>query len=141
VVLAAPPPERLAGLPNDPLAGRLLQFAANSADPRTGFLPDQVDHTGCITRASRRCWPQTEFAKALLAEAESGNETAGVNARAVLARIFESYLTGCVPGGWHDQFDAAGHPITPYIPASTLYHLFLATAEATRVLQDSPVTG
>jgi mannose-6-phosphate isomerase len=38
-----------------------------------------------------------------------------------------------VPGGWIDHIDPMGRPIVAMIPASTLYHLFMAVAEAARV--------
>ena len=38
------------------------------------------------------------------------------------------------PGGWMDQFDAAGKPLTEFVPASTFYHVFCAIAEADRAL-------
>jgi mannose-6-phosphate isomerase len=39
------------------------------------------------------------------------------------------------PAGWIDHLDASGQPIVDYAPASTLYHMVLATAEANRLPQ------
>jgi mannose/cellobiose epimerase-like protein (N-acyl-D-glucosamine 2-epimerase family) len=43
------------------------------------------------------------------------------------------FLGRPVPGGWIDHVDANGAPIIDFMPASTLYHVFLAAAEADRV--------
>jgi mannose-6-phosphate isomerase len=89
---------------------------------------------GAARRTSRRAWPQTELAKAWLAEAERGRPEAAKRARAVLTAFAEHYLDKPVPGAWIDQFDAAGQQISRYLPATTLYHVFAAIAEADRVL-------
>lgn len=126
--------ERLTGLAPDPRASALLDRAMATAQPETGFLPDEVDVDGAILRASRRCWPQTEAAKAWCAEHEAGRTGAAQAAERVLQGISRHYLAGPVAGGWIDRFDGAGQPAVNDIPASTLYHLFVAIAEADRVL-------
>src|SRR5262249_45251187 len=40
--------------------------------------------------------------------------------------------------GWDDHVDSMGRPIVTMIPASTLYHLFMAVAEAARVTSMPP---
>jgi mannose/cellobiose epimerase-like protein (N-acyl-D-glucosamine 2-epimerase family) len=124
----------LCGVEADPLAGDLLRFALGSADAETGFIVDEVDHAGTIRKSSRRCWPQTELAKALLAASQAGLPGAAADAARVLQAITAHYLAGPFPGGWLDQFDASGRSLAEYVPASTFYHLFCAAAEADRVL-------
>jgi hypothetical protein len=46
-----------------------------------------------------------------------------------------------VAGGWIDHVDATGAPIVDSMPASTLYHVFLAAAEADRVWGDPGTLG
>jgi mannose/cellobiose epimerase-like protein (N-acyl-D-glucosamine 2-epimerase family) len=54
-------------------------------------------------------------------------------ANSALDVLFSRYLNGVPPGGWIDQFDAAGAPVSQSMPASTLYHVFLAFTEALRL--------
>ena len=48
-------------------------------------------------------------------------------------RLLGAFLGRPVAGGWIDHVDATGAPIVDSMPASTLYHVFLAAAEADRV--------
>jgi len=100
-----------------------------------GCLVDEGNAEGAITRASRRCWPQTEFAKAWIAQAEGGEAGAAEQARAALKLLKTHYLDHAVKGGWYDQFDADGRSIVDYIPASSFYHVLCAVSEAEQVLQ------
>ena len=43
------------------------------------------------------------------------------------------FLGRPVAGGWIDHVDANGAPMVDFMPASTLYHVFLAAAEADRL--------
>jgi mannose/cellobiose epimerase-like protein (N-acyl-D-glucosamine 2-epimerase family) len=126
--------DRMASLPRDPAAKAFTAFALNHADPTSGLIPDEVLADGAPHPRRFRCWPQTELAKALLAAHESGDADARDQAADALLRLHARYLTGCVPGGWIDQFDAAGNGLVDHMPASTFYHLFCAIAEGDRVL-------
>jgi len=134
--------ERLTGTPQGGLASELLDAALHTADETTGFLIDEIDRQHRVRRSTRRSWVQTELAKAWMAEAEAGRAGAADEARAVLAALKQHYLDQPFPGGWMDQFDAAGKPLTEFVPASTLYHVFCAIAEADRALgvQPTPAT-
>ena len=130
--------EAMFGLPRGSLASRMLDDGLRFADPATGFLPDEARRDGATHRATRRCWPQTELAKAWLAEAEAGRDGAAAAACAALERLRDGYLASPVAGGWIDQFDGAGRPIAEHVPASTLYHVFGAVVEADRVIGRGP---
>ena len=98
-------------------------------------LPDRRGHAdGDIRRHSRRLWPQTEIAKAWIAQAEGGEAGAADEARAALARLERHYLSHPVKGGWYDQFDRDGNSLVATIPASSFYHVLCAVAEAEQVL-------
>ncbi len=125
--------EAMFGLPRGALASRMLDDGLRFADPDTGFLPDEARRNGDTHRRTRRCWPQTELAKAWLAEADAGRDGAAAAACAALARLRDGYLASPVAGGWIDQFDGEGRPIVAHVPASTLYHVFGAVVEADRV--------
>jgi mannose-6-phosphate isomerase len=125
---------RLAGRRREPLAAQLLDFAASRADAATGLVFDGVSRANEPRLRSRRCWPQTELAKAWLAAHETGRAGALDAADRVLGSVARHYLSVPVKGGWVDKLDEAGAPIGPTMPASTLYHLFCAAAEIDRVL-------
>jgi mannose/cellobiose epimerase-like protein (N-acyl-D-glucosamine 2-epimerase family) len=126
--------ERITGCPTARQRAALMSSLLRYRDA-AGCLVDQGDAEGRITRSSRRCWPQTEFAKAWIAQAESGEAGADEQARAALALLHKHYLDHPVRGGWYDQFDGDGRSIVDYIPASSFYHVLCAVSEAEQVLQ------
>lgn len=124
--------ERLAGRKPDPVAQRFVEMAVAASDPETGLIPDEIRSDGAPHPRRFRCWPQTELAKALLSVHENGGEPGP--AVAALKRLHAQYFTGCIPGGWIDQFDAYGAALVDRMPASTFYHVFCTIADADRVL-------
>jgi mannose-6-phosphate isomerase len=112
----------------------LLASALRYREQATGCLLDEGDAAGNVRRHTRRLWPQTEFAKAWIAQAEAGEAGAAEQARAALARLERHYLRHPVAGGWYDQFDRDGRSLVATIPASSFYHVLCATVEATSVL-------
>ena len=126
--------ERITGCPTLKYRSALLRTALRYRDERTGCLVDEGNVEGRITKSSGRCWPQTEIAKAWMAQAESGEAGADDAARAALARLERYYLRHPVKGGWYDQFDHDNGPSLEPIPASSFYHILCAVAEADRVL-------
>jgi mannose-6-phosphate isomerase len=106
---------------------------AQGSDPE-GLIIDQVRNDGVPVRRSRRVWPHAEAIKAHAAQYEAGDRGAALRALSTLAVLRARFLQAPVQGGWIDHIDAAGHPLVDDMPASTLYHVFLAFAEAHRVL-------
>jgi mannose-6-phosphate isomerase len=130
--------ERITGCPTKRPRAELLETALRYRDEATGCLVDEGDAEGRIRRPTRRLWPQTEMAKAWLAQAEAGEAGAAGEARSALARLDRHYLRHPVVGGWYDQFDRDGASMVAAIPASSFYHVLSAAAEAERVLGASP---
>src|SRR6266404_8969244 len=126
--------ERITGCPTARHRGQLLASALHYRDPATGLLVDEGDADGNIRKSTRRCWPQTEIAKAWIAQAEAGEAGAADDARTALARLERHYLSHPVAGGWYDQFDRDGNSLVATIPASSFYHVLCAVAEAEQVL-------
>ena len=126
--------ERITGCPTGTRRGELLQSALRYRDAATGCLVDAGDADGNIRRDTRRLWPQTELAKAFIAQAEAGEVGAAGEARAALARLERHYLNHPVAGGWYDQFDGRGTSLVETIPASSFYHVLCAITEAEQVL-------
>lgn len=127
--------ERITGCPTGQRRAELLATALRYRDAATGCLVDEGDDTGNIRRATRRLWPQTEIAKAWIAQAESGAAGAAEEARAALVRLERHYLSHPVRGGWYDQFDSEGRSLIDTIPASSFYHVLCAVTEAEQVLE------
>lgn len=127
--------ERITGCPTGQRRAELLATALRYRDATTGCLVDEGGDTGNIRRATRRLWPQTEIAKAWIAQAESGEAGAAEEARAALVRLERHYLSHPVKGGWYDQFDSDGKSLIDTIPASSFYHVLCAVTEAEQVLE------
>ncbi|MFC2970334.1 AGE family epimerase/isomerase [Acidimangrovimonas pyrenivorans] len=116
-----------------PEAERLFAFAEAHGLTETGLIHDELARDGTQRSARHRSWPQTERLKALaLRGEESGAPDLDAIATALTA-LMDHYLAPAPPGTWIDHVDATGAPCVDKIPASTLYHLFLAYAELTRV--------
>jgi mannose-6-phosphate isomerase len=128
--------ERITGCPTAAYRSALLASALRYRDDVTGCIVDEGNAAGEVIKTTRRCWPQTEIAKAWIAQAESGETGAAEEARQALERLRTYYLNHPVTGGWYDQFDAGGNSLVDFIPASTFYHVLCAVAEAERVLGD-----
>jgi mannose/cellobiose epimerase-like protein (N-acyl-D-glucosamine 2-epimerase family) len=126
--------ERITGCPTGRFRAELLASALRYRDEATGCLIDEGTAAGEIKRHSRRCWPQTEIAKAWIAQAEAGEAGAADEARAALSRLQRHYLRHPVAGGWYDQFDREGNSLIATIPASSFYHVLCASVEAEAVL-------
>ena len=124
---------RLIGRPDAPIATTLKAFADAHGRDRDGLVVDQTLDDGGVHRASRRTWPHTEAIKAEVAAHEAGDGTAPERAARIIGRLLDVFLGRPVAGGWIDQVDADGRPLVDFMPASTLYHVFLAMAEAHRV--------
>jgi mannose-6-phosphate isomerase len=126
--------ERITGCPTGQRRAELLATAQRYCDAATGCLVDEGDDAGHTRRSTRRLWPQTEIAKAWIAQAESGEAGAADEARAALVRLERHYLSHPVRGGWYDQFDSDGKSLIDTIPASSFYHVLCAVTEAEQVL-------
>jgi mannose-6-phosphate isomerase len=126
--------ERITGCPTGRYRAQLLSSALRYRDEATGCLIDEGDAEGNIRKSTRRLWPQTEIAKAWIAQAEVGEQGAADKACEALARLHRHYLSHPVAGGWYDQFDRDNRSLVDTIPASSFYHIICAIAEAERVL-------
>ena len=98
-----------------------------------GLVIDELSGDGRVLKPSRRCWPHTEEIKAHAAQHEAGRSGCRERAAATMERLLSRYLSGPFPGGWIEHLDAAGKPMRDDVPASSLYHLAFAVAEADRV--------
>lgn len=115
-------------------ARRLFDFAErHGVDPKTRAVYDVVRDDGAPLKRSSRTWPNTERIKGAVAM----HALWGEDPRAVIVDsgrvLLDRYLAQTPPGVWIDAFDENVTPIAKNIPTSTLYHVFLAFAEALRI--------
>ena len=86
-----------------------------------------------IDRGSRT-WPNTERMKAAVALYElDGVDPAPVIDPTSRSCCWNATCRTIRLGAWIDAFDADGKPVARTVPASTLYHVFLAFAEVLRI--------
>lgn len=112
----------------------LAAFAdSKGCEAKTGLAFDEVWEDGRVKSMTKRSWPQTEALKAELALSELAGQGITPRADALLGNLFHYYLDRNVAGGWNDVVDGANLPVATHIPASTLYHVFLAFTEYLRV--------
>jgi mannose/cellobiose epimerase-like protein (N-acyl-D-glucosamine 2-epimerase family) len=114
--------------------GRLIDRAESmGVDAASGAVRNAVRDDGVVLDGGSRTWPNTERLKAAVAAAEIlGRRGAAAMAEGALGVLLDRYLATPVTGGWYDSFNADGQMSAPNMPASTLYHVFLAFAEALR---------
>jgi len=117
----------------DHLAAALYSYADRYGFDSAGLIVDELLDDGSVHVSSRRCWPHTEAIKANAVAFEAGAASSAERADRLIDRLMDTFLGRPIRAGWIDHVDAEGAPIVSYIPASTLYHVFMATVEADRV--------
>jgi mannose-6-phosphate isomerase len=80
--------ERITNCPTGRHRSQLLHSALRYRDDVTGGLFDEGNLDGSVKKFTRRCWPQTEIAKAWIAQAEAGSR--------VRLTKREMPLSGCI---------------------------------------------
>ena len=113
----------------------LYDTALSSGLLPDGRVMDEVLPGAGPTKASTRLWPHTELAKAAATEYQAGDAAARAVCMAALAQIRDHFCSDGYQGGWIDHLDREGQPMVGYMPATSLYHVFLAVAEASRVFE------
>jgi D,D-heptose 1,7-bisphosphate phosphatase len=111
----------------------LYQHADRYGWDAQNFVIDELDSAGAVVTSARRVWPHAEGLRANIVEGEHGRPGCDERAAFCLARLAETFTGRPVRGGWIDHVDGSGAPLVDMMPASTLYHLFGAIAEAARV--------
>ena len=99
----------------------LHELARTGTDAQSGLVYNALWADGRIKDGGKRLWPQTELLKAELA--------LGLPGEASVARIFRHFLEPAPDGAWIERLDENNAALRAVIPASSLYHLFLAFTE------------
>jgi mannose/cellobiose epimerase-like protein (N-acyl-D-glucosamine 2-epimerase family) len=122
--------QRLTGESVDGYTAALYKHADTHGWDGEGLIVDELGSAGNVITASRRSWPLTEAAKANIAEGERARGTFDEKAAHCFTSLAGRFLQRPIPAGWMDRITASGEPMAEFMPASTLYHVFCATAEA-----------
>ncbi|MBC3766188.1 AGE family epimerase/isomerase [Neptunicella marina] len=101
-------------------------------DEQSGLLFDETTLDGKVTKPTKRLWPITELIKANIAQAQAGDKSYEEKAADAINLLFKYYISDTVKGAYVDQLDENNQVCMDMAPASTLYHLMLACAEAVR---------
>jgi mannose-6-phosphate isomerase len=105
----------------DALVARAM---ATGIDPATGRAVDLCDPAGTVLRATSRSWPHAEAAKALADQIRRGRIDYLPAYRRIVERLLDRYCPPRLQGGWLDQLDAEDRPLSAFMPASSLYHVY-----------------
>jgi mannose-6-phosphate isomerase len=117
-------------------AARLFAGAdRHGYDPEHGGVHDQIDRAGAPLLTTRRIWPVAEAIKAHTARIEAGESIPPGQPDRLIAQLFKDFLRP-ERRGWIETMTRDGTPRQTTLPGSTPYHLFLAAAEAARVLSE-----
>jgi mannose-6-phosphate isomerase len=124
-----------AGEPVDDLVAVLAERGYREGVDAAGAAVEAVAIRSGRRIESRRCWATCEGLKAAASDFETGRESLRAAERATrfLQALRRLFLASPFSAGWVDRVDARGAPLLDYVPASTLYHVMLAVAEADRV--------
>ena len=95
--------------------------------------PDEIAFEPGLSKRTSRVWPHAEGIKAAMIRHEAGEAGAAEVAGGLLATLNAYFLGTPFPAGWMDRVGGNGEPIADVVPASTLYHLYSAFKETTRV--------
>lgn len=102
----------------------VVRALATGIDAATGRAVDLCDPAGTVLRATSRSWPHAEAAKALADQIRRGRLDYLPAYRRVVERLLDRYCPLRLEGGWLDQFDADDRPLSTFMPASSLYHVY-----------------
>ncbi|MBT0586815.1 AGE family epimerase/isomerase [Alteromonas oceanisediminis] len=102
-------------------------------DKHTNLLFDEISPVGVPLKATKRCWPMTEWVKASLAQSDNADDKHNydyiADANNAIASLLQHYRSGAQ---YIDQLGQNNEVTCDHAPASTLYHLLMAEAEIHR---------
>ena len=129
--------DRMAQTDHSTISDVLWETACRTGITPTGHCYDAVNFEYSPVKRSTRLWPHTEGAKAAGARFDKDPAASGI-AKSMLLALNSDFLGEPFAAGWIDHLDPDGAPLVDYVPASSLYHLYLANAELSQLPQ---VTG
>lgn len=115
----------LAGADHSDVARRLWQSATRFGLDLDGTCFDTVGFDGRAIATSHRLWPHAEGIKAAIALHGREENSADILEK-MLGALTRRFLGWPFATGWQDRFDSDWRPVADDVPASSLYHLYLA---------------
>lgn len=115
------------------LADALWSSACRHGRSETGLCFDEVDLAMQPRKLTHRLWPHTEGAKIAAVRALHGHSDGAKTADDMLRILDGVFLRRPFVAGWVDRVESDGSPLVDYVPASSLYHLYSAMAEVSRL--------
>lgn len=113
--------EQITGHDSGSWRRRLIARADDAGlDAHTGLCVNALRANASAMNTNKRLWHQLERFRASLLMSET---TAAKDRESMLNLIFEHFLSRGPRGGWIDELDDDGNPLSKKVPASTLYHL------------------
>lgn len=129
---------RAIGEPTRPSSRILHDQAARHGITSDGLVIDSLDSIEKrVLHGSARVWPHTEAIKAAVTRHHAGDLEARGLADTMAATLLARFLDRPFSGGWIDHISELDEPLVDYVPASSLYHLFLAGTEASEAFDES----
>ena len=119
----------LSGRDLAPERAALFATASRHGHGPDRHILDEVTTDGAVRTASYRLWPHTEAIKAAATMRRAGQPGARDLADAMARTLLDTFVGRPFTGGWIDHVSPAFAARVDYVPASSLYHLFLAAAE------------
>jgi mannose/cellobiose epimerase-like protein (N-acyl-D-glucosamine 2-epimerase family) len=126
--------QKLDGGTLTPDALTLTEFAERwGVDRNLHAVYDRISPQGAPLCSTSRIWTNTERLKAWLALFEITGRDPRQHLSETIRLLFDRYFAPAPRGAWIDQIDLHGRPLSKAIPASILYHVFMAFTELMRL--------
>jgi mannose/cellobiose epimerase-like protein (N-acyl-D-glucosamine 2-epimerase family) len=124
---------RVTGGDASDIARALFDFAEMfGVDRETGLVYDAVLDDGTPHERDHRSWCQTEALKAHLSMSAHGRTVDETRVAQITGGLLDRYLDTSPRGIWIDHITADLKPKSAHVPATSLYHFFLAFSELKR---------
>ncbi|GAA6139718.1 AGE family epimerase/isomerase [Arenicella sp. 4NH20-0111] len=112
---------------------RMLESVNKYGFASSGLLYDRIGVDRRPFMRTKRCWPMTEAVKGCVSQAVGPNSVELSQAANHIDVLFKYFICEELEGGYIDQRDSQDRVLDGKMPASTLYHLIVASAEASSV--------
>lgn len=113
---------------------RLIRRAdSSSVVSNTNFVANQMNAQGDVINNGSRLWHQLERFRSYLIHP---GEQSSVSSDKLFRDIFDTYLSRGPKGGWVDEIDPTGNPVSCAVPASMLFHLVTAFESILPAIQE-----
>jgi mannose/cellobiose epimerase-like protein (N-acyl-D-glucosamine 2-epimerase family) len=97
-----------------------------------GRIVDEVLPARGPRQDSTRLWPQCEWIRSSIIEHEHGHALARRDSMTALAVVRSVFCRDDLGGLWMEHVDVERNPIVDFVPATSLYHILGAAADADR---------